>query len=214
MKNLIIFGTGDFAVECYFWLQDAIEKNDSLIFKGFVSTNNDLDENSSLEKYYLGNEYSYIPEENDYFIVAIAGNLSLKEKIVSILNEKNVKYFNLIHPTSIIKTKKLGVGNIFAPYTVISYDVSIMNHNSFNCYTSIGHHAEISSFNAVNSHCDITGHCKISNSNFFGSSVVMLPNSIIGNHNKIAAGSVIYKKFRDNSLISGNPAIKIETIAE
>ena len=104
MKNLIIFGTGDFAVESYFWLQDMVERDDNLIFKGFVSTNNDLGENSPLKKYYLGNEYSYVAEDNDYFVVAIAGNLGLKEKIVSLLNEKNIKYFNLIHPTSIITT--------------------------------------------------------------------------------------------------------------
>lgn len=212
MKNLIIFGTGEFAVECYFWLQDMMEKNNDLIFKGFLSTNNDLEKNSPLLKYYLGNEHSYVSEKDDYFVVAIAGNLTLKQKIVSILNKKNVKYFNLVHPTAIIKTKNLGEGNIFAPYTIVSYDAKILNHNSFNCYTSIGHHAEISSFNAINSHCDITGHCKVSNSNFFGSSVVMLPNSIIGNNNKIAASTVIYKKFRDNSLISGNPAIKIGDI--
>lgn len=209
MKNLIIFGTGDFAIECYYWLLDMILDSKDYTFKGFVSTNNDLNPTSNLNDYYLGNEITYNFNQNDYVVVAIAGNLKIKEKIINFLNEKNVNYFNLIHPTAIIKTQNIGVGNIFAPYTVISFESIINNHNSFNCYTSFGHHAKIGNFNALNSHTDITGHCEIGDSNFFGSSAIMLPKSKIGNNNKVAAGSVIYKRFRNDITIIGNPAVKL-----
>ena len=67
----------------------------------------------------------------------------------------------------------------------------------------------INSFNTFNSHCDVTGNAKIINNNFFGSGARLLPKSKIGSHNKISAGSVIYKGIKDNCIYLGNPARKI-----
>lgn len=209
MKNIIIFGTGELAIESYYWLNDMIKDGAAVKFHGFVASTNLIDKNSSLYDYYLGNENSYNFQENDYIVIAIAGNMRFKKKIITFLENKKYKFFNIIHPTAIIKTDVIGYGNIFAPHCIVSYDSKIKNHNIFNCYVSIGHHANIENCNAINSHSDITGHCKIGNYNFFGSSSVMLPKSNIGDSNKIAAGSVIYKRFKSNALISGNPAIKI-----
>jgi acetyltransferase-like isoleucine patch superfamily enzyme len=61
----------------------------------------------------------------------------------------------------------------------------------------------------LNSHCDITGYAEIGDRNFFGTHASMLPHSKVGSGCRIGAGSVVYKKIKDNILAVGNPAIKI-----
>ena len=210
MKNIYIYGPGSFGEEVYHWLMDYLKEDNSYTFKGFVGSINLFNESSDVYQYYVGSEDEIIFTDNDYIIIAIAANIEYKNKIVEKLKKTKVKFFNLIHPSAIVKSKdSLGEGNIVSPYSIISYDVSIGNFNSVNCHVTIGHHATIGNFNTINSHCDITGYTNIGNDNFFGSSAIMLPKSIIGDHNKVAAGTVIYKRFRNNCTIVGNPAVKL-----
>ena len=210
MKNIYIYGAGSAGGEIYHWLMDYLKTTNEYEFKGFIGSVNLFSEKSELFNLYLCHEDEIDFTDNDYIIVAVAQNIEHKKSIITRFKQRKVNFFNLFHPTAIIKNvDTIGIGNIISPYSILSYEGSLGDFNFVNCHVTIGHHAIIGDFNTLNSHCDITGYVKIGNDNYFGSGAKMLPKSIIGDNNKIAAGAIIYKKFKDDNTIVGNPAIKI-----
>lgn len=206
MKNLIICGSGELARETYFFL-----KNDKRYsFKGFLDFNDNLLQDYELENFYLGNEDEYKFLDTDYVLICIS-NVNIKQKLYEKLNLRKIKFINYFHETAVYDENllQIGEGNIFAPYTVVSNNITIDNCNFFNCFNSIGHDVKIGSFNTFSSHTDITGNVNIGDSNYFGSRVSILPKAKIGNNNKVSAGSVVYKKIKNGDFYHGNPAIKV-----
>lgn len=210
MKNIYIYGAGSAGGEIYHWLMDYLKTTNEYQFKGFIGSANLFNENSKLYNLYLCHEDKIDFTENDYVIIGVAQNIEHKKFIIEKFRQTKVNFFNLIHPTAIVKNlENIGLGNIISPYSILSYEGTLGNFNFINCHVTIGHHVNIGDYNTFNSHCDITGYVKIGNENYFGSGAKMLPKSIIGNNNKIAASAVIYKKFKDNCTVTGNPAVKI-----
>lgn len=208
MKNLILCGTGDFAREVYYWIIDT-ESTSEFKFKGFLDSNNSSLTQYRLEHFYLGNEDEYIFDSNDYVLIPIADSI-IRNKIFTKLNKKNVNFTNFVHPSVKFGGNiQLGIGNIICPNCIFTCDIIVEDFNIFNLNTTVGHNVEIGSFNTFSGHTDVTGHVKIKNSNFFGSRVSILPKAKIGEHNKVAASSVIYKGIRNDSIYMGNPAIKV-----
>tara|TARA_X000000368_G_C23025930_1_gene710164 strand:- start:632 stop:1270 length:639 start_codon:yes stop_codon:yes gene_type:complete len=208
MKDIVVCGTGSFARELYGWIKLS-EANQHIKFKGFLDKDNKSLINFGLEKYYLGNEESYNEADDDFYLIAIA-DVKDREIIYKKLKNKNCNFYNYIHDSVIIGGDiTLGEANIICPNSVFTTDIKIGDCNIFNINTTIGHDVVIDSFNTFSSHCDVTGNVSIVNNNFFGSRVSLLPKCKIGSSNKIAAGSVIYKGIKDNSVYIGNPARKV-----
>ena len=214
LKNLYIYGAGYAGAEIYYLFIDELKKNNEYSFKGFISGQNNFLKESELNNLYLGSEEDIEFDKNDYIVLAIGENLKFKQKIVEELKKTKVNFCNLIHSTAnIVKCEgKIGIGNIFYPLVYITNDVEIGDFNLISGYTAISHNTKVGNFNTFSGACRITGCVTIGDANLFGTGAIMLPHSKIGNNNKIAAASVIYKKFRNNSLIAGNPAIKMDTI--
>lgn len=214
MKNLIILGSGNFAMEIYNYIKLSKKK---IKFKGFLDYQEENLKRFNLKNFHLGNEDNYKFLKNDYVIIPIADPTKRKEIYLKIRYKKNIKFFNYIHETAIINKKfvDLGIGNIFAPNCVVTHNVKIGEFNIFNTMVSVGHDVSIGSFNTINSHCDITGNVNVGNSNFFGSRATILPDVYIGNTNTISAGSVMHKRFNkqknfiNRGIFHGNPAKKI-----
>lgn len=53
---------------------------------------------------------------------------------------------------------------------------------------------------------------QIGDSNSIGTNALVLPHSKIGNNNKIAPLSAVYKGCKDNCYMVGNPALKIGSV--
>ncbi len=208
MTDIVVCGSGSFARELYGWIKHS-EVNQNIKFKGFLDKDNKSLINFGLEKYYLGDEDSYAAADSDFYLIATA-NVNVREIIYKKLKNKNCRFYNYIHESVIIGGDiKLGEANIICPNSVFTTDIKIGDCNIFNINTTIGHDVVIDSFNTFSSHCDLTGNVSIMNNNFFGSRVSLLPKCTIGSRNKIAAGSVIYKGVKDNSIYLGNPARKV-----
>ena len=208
MINILVCGTGSFARELYCWIKHS-EVKQNLRFKGFLDKDNKSLASFGLEGYYLGEEDAYTPADNDFYLIATA-NVDVREAIYKKLKNKKYNFYNYIHDSVIIGGDVIfGEANIICPNSVLTSDIKIGNCNIFNINTTIGHDAIIGSFNTFSSHCDVTGQVSIMNNNFFGSRVSLLPKCKIGSYNKIAAGSVVYKGAKNNSIYLGNPARRV-----
>ena len=136
MTNIIILGTGDFARELYCWIKQS-EKYQNIIFKGFLNDHKNIAPKLfGLEKYYLGCYDTYIPLDNDSFIIAIT-DVNIKEKVYKKLKNRNYKFFNYIHESVIIgREVKFGEGNIVCPNSVFTTNININDCNNFPMFSS------------------------------------------------------------------------------
>lgn len=206
-KNIIILGSGGLASECYQYLQEVIQQDSDITFKGFLSPSNSLSP-YTLENYYLGSEDCYDFSKNDYVIIAIA-DPQTKQQVFTKLKKRNIKLFNLISPRALVthnSSLQMGEGNIIAPFCTIGLNVKIGNCNLLNSSSNISHDCSIGDFNTISSGCILNGSSKIQNSNFLGTFSTLLPKASLESYCQLSAGSIVFKKFKSNVLLFGNPA--------
>jgi len=210
-KNILIAGSSGFASECYGILLDNMTRDKTLHFGGFLAPDNQL-QRYGLEKHYLGHEKDYRFKSEDKIIIGV-GQPALRKKIFDYLKDKRANICNLVSFYSLIAPGlTIGEGNIIAPYCTLPASVKIGDGNLINSYSSLGHDVQVGNFNVISSYCNLTGFSSIGSQNQLGISTIMLPNSCLGNDCKVAPGSVIYKGFKNNVMIAGNPAHKIGKI--
>ncbi|WP_459178017.1 LbetaH domain-containing protein, partial [Helicobacter aurati] len=99
--------------------------------------------------------------------------------------------------------------NVIAPFCVIAYNAKIGTGNVINVQSAIGHDSQIGDFNVIGSYSGFGGFSKLGNGNYLGPRVNLFPKSVVGNNCKISAGSIIFKRMRDDKIAFGNPAVVI-----
>jgi len=209
MKNLLIIGTGGFAREVYWHAQNSIGYGEEFLIKGFLEGNVPLAEHYELPLPVLGKVENYVIEENDVFVVAIAG-ANVKKIIVEMLLNKGAEFINLIHKTAMVSSSaELGKGIIICPFVMISCNTIVGNHVMFNAYSSLGHDAQIGDFSSTMGHVDITGNVKAGIGTYWGSGSRALPSSKIGDYAKVGASSVVLRKVKAGETVFGIPAMPI-----
>ena len=204
----MICGSGALAREVYCWVRDS-NSNENLKFKGFLDRDPASLNKHNLGCFYLGHEDSYRTGLNDRFLIAI-GDSAQREKLFVKLRSREFKFMNFIHDSVLIGGEvMMGEGNIICPNTVLTTNINIGHCNIFNIQSIIGHDVMVGSYNTFSSNCDVTGGCVIGDGNFLGSRVSLLPKCRVGSNSKVAAGSVVYKGVRSDSIYAGNPAKKV-----
>lgn len=207
MKNVVIIGAGGFGREVYWHSQNSIGYKNQWIIKGFIDDNSKLSE--ILEVPLLGSTDNYQIQSEDVFVCAIA-DPKTKSKVVGNMISKGAEFINLVHRNAMISpSAKIGLGNIFCPFTLVSVNVNIGDFVVVNSYSSVGHDTYIGSYSSIMGHVDITGDVFVGEYAYFGSGSIVLPKSNIGAHSKIGAGSVVLKKVKEHQTVFGNPAMPI-----
>ena len=199
MKKVIIIGAGAHAaeVEEYIIENNAIKPEIEIL--GFLDDSLENYQKAQLLFPLLGGIFCYDVPSNVELIITV-NNLSLRAKIIEHFNSKNIKFTNFIHHTSrIFRTSKIGIGNIFCPYTQVGPHVVIGNHNIFNNRASVGHDTIIGNNNIFNPNSGLSGYTKVGNANFFSLNVVTIPNISIGDNNVIAPNMVLEKNIKSDS---------------
>ncbi|MBT2291605.1 acetyltransferase [Paenibacillus albidus] len=207
-KRLVIAGAGSFGREVWQWSEHIPTKDkswDSVVFINDIDTSEKIAE-SQISCPIISKIDDYSPLENDLVICAV-GNPKGKFDIVKRLNEKNVEFTNIIHPTVIISSGvQLGVGIVLCPYTTVSVNAQLGDHVAVNICSTVGQNTKIGEGTIISAHCDITGSCEISNGVFLGSGARILPNSNIGSFATVGAGCVVLKEVEPYKTVIGVPA--------
>ena len=208
MKNLIIIGTGGFALEVYEHAQNSLGYGSEYTIKGFIEGNIpcDYEKYKSLPAKVFGNCLDYKIEKDDIFMIAIA-DPCVKEAVVNIILNKNGEFISLIHNTAVVsKQAKLGKGIFLGPCTAITGNPVIEDFVMFNAYSAISHHCRIGMYSSVMGHVGINGHTIVGHHTYWGSGSRCLPKSRIGNFAKIGASTLVLRNVKDNATVFGVPA--------
>lgn len=214
MKDIAIYGAGGFGREVACLLKRINEEEPTWNLIGFFDDNIEL-KDKMVSHYGLchGGINELNKYDKDINIVVAVGNPIVTKKIVDKINNHNISFPNIIHPSTKCadeETLCIGKGNIVQGDCFFSCDVKIGDFNVLNGSVIFGHDAIAGSYNTFMPAVRISGEVKIGDCNFFGISSIVLQQIKIGNNIRLGAGSVLMTKPKDGLLYIGNPAKKFE----
>ena len=211
MKDLIIIGAGGFGRELLSYAIEIMQTSEcGWRVKGFIDDN--LNAFKGIDTGYpiLGTISEHIIEENAVYVCAISDSKT-RLSIGRDFQEKGAEFINFIHPTAKIRERvKMGVGNIFCPYSGANPDVTIGDFVIVNCYSGFAHDCILGSGCTLSAGCDVTGNCKLGEGVFLGAKVVIIPGRKIGDYAKISAGAVVFTHVKPGKTMIGNPAMVLK----
>jgi UDP-N-acetylbacillosamine N-acetyltransferase len=135
-----------------------------------------------------------------------------REKLVKKIFKNNVK--NLIFNDSKIdeislRNLKKKKGIVIQKYTMISCNVKIEDGVRINIGSQIHHDVSLGKYSTVAPSSVILGSVKVGSYAYIGANSTIMQNIKIGKKSIIGAGSVVIRDVKDNEVVAGNPARKI-----
>ncbi len=211
IKEIYIIGSGGFAKEVYFLIDDINKFSETPKFKfcAFI----DITEHQLLS---IGADQFPIITEDVFISMNKSSDTCLAigigdPKILEKLAEKFAGKFNfpnLIHPSvnAYWTSIKLGQANIITAGCIFTVDIEIGSFNIFNLNTTLGHDSIIGSFNVINPGVNISGGVKIGKGNLIGTNATILQYISVGDYSVLGASSLLTKNLDSNWVAIGSPA--------
>ncbi len=210
-KSIVIVGNSGFARECYAMLRAVMRREPALSVKGFLSFEGYKGDLKELSGLLLGTDDEYAHQPGEYAVIGI-GDPHLRRKAYLKLRARGVPFFTLIHPNAYVdEATSVGEGCIFGSKCYINCNCAIGPGNLFNGLVHMGHDCTVGECNFFGPNVQILGGVNMGGCNSVGATSVIMPAARIGSGNIIAPLSAVYKGCRDNTYMSGNPAVKVGT---
>lgn len=213
MKNIAIYGAGGFGKEVACIINKINEKKPTWNIIGFFDDGVEKGTEISHFGHVLGNKMDLNNWDKPLNIVFAIGSPKILKFLVDKINNSLIHYPNIIHPEVVFADPvsfTIGKGNVLVRGCSFSVDVTIGDFNQFNSISALAHDVIIGSYNVFMPLTRISGEANIGDCNFFGISSILLQCVKVGNHTRIGAGSIVFKKTKDGFLYMGNPAKKMD----
>lgn len=212
MEKIAVYGAGGFGREVKAW----IEQTGGFEFVGF------FDDNRSVNSLVNGAPVlGGISDLNSYpgelSVVFAIGAPIIKKEIIEKVENPNIKYPALIHPSVVIGDREyveIGEGCIIAPNSVISTNVVLGRHVAVNYLCSIGHDTVVKDYSAFMPAVNIAGEVEIGECVYAGTGAKVINRTHIGDHTIVGAGAVVISSLPEHCTAVGIPAkpIKFHTL--
>ena len=198
MKKIAIYGAGGFGRETALMIKQI---NAVQLQWDFVGYYDDYTEGLG------GLEELNAVSEKLYLVVAIA-DPKVRENVVGNIANANIKFATLIHPSAIIDTGHvtMGEGAIIAANNVFTTNIVIGDHSIVNLSCTIGHDVRLGNFSSVMPGVHLSGNVHIGTGVLVGTGARILQNIVVGDRSKIGAGAVVIDHVAENITVVGIPA--------
>ncbi len=203
MKDVIIIGAGGHGAE----IDEYIKYNEKVTGKKVLNIAGFLDDNPANYSNYkytaplIGGARDHKVVPGMHYIIAIA-NLAYRRFFVDKYVSEGAEFLSFFHCSAYIsESAVIGKGTIIGPNVNIGPNVKIGNYSLINSRCSLGHDTTIGDYNFISPNVCFSGFTRIGDENLLGINSCTIPNIIIGNRNKIAAGMVIDRNIEDDTVV-------------
>lgn len=206
-RNVVIFGTGDFAriAACY------LEQDSPHTVAAFTAHAAYIKEPQLLGKPVVPFEEllrSHPPAEYDLFVaVGFKGVNKARAEVFKQCEELGYEFITYVHSgVKLIQPVKLGrnvfifENNVVQPFVEIGDDAILWSGNHIGHDSTIGEHCFISS------HVVVSGHCKVGPYCFLGVNATLRDGLTLGEACVVGAGALILKDAEARSVFKGTPS--------
>ena len=207
-KKIAIIGAGGFGREVQMLIEQINNVENQYEFIGFFD--------DGFEKGVFVNDFPVlggIKEINDVDfelnIVSAIGEPKLKEKLLNLISNKNIKYPTLIHPNVLIGNKKfvnIDEGSIITAGVIITVNINIGKHVILNLSCTVGHDTNIGDFSSFMPSVNISGEVEIGKAVYVGTGAKIINQLEIGEYTIVGAGAVVAKTLPPKCTAVGIPA--------
>ena len=212
-RDMAIYGVGGFGREVLTLIQDINKIKNVYNIIGFFDDGHKMGE--------IINGYPVlggIGELNRWQLplsIAISiGTPSIKKNIFNKINNPNIDYPTLIHPSVIIGDTsyvKIGRGCIICAGTIITTNITIGDFVIMNLLCTVGHDVVINDYSAFMPSCNISGEVMIGEGVYCGTGVKIINQLTIDSYTTIGAGAVVANSLPSYCTAVGVPAKIIKT---
>lgn len=211
MKEIVIIGVGGFGREVKFLIDQINQIDKKYTIVGFYDDAEDLQESyNGID--YLGKieDLNNISEETA--VVLGVGDPIVKSKIVSRLDNPNLYFPTLIHPTAIIGNDDvtIGQGSVICAGNIITCNIRIGDFVTLNLSCTVGHDTIINDFASFMPSVNISGDVIIHENVYVGTGAKIINQLEIGRNTIVGAGAVVSKSLPENCTAVGIPAKPIK----
>lgn len=211
MKNqIVIVGTGGWGREVSWLIERINQVRFSFEILGFIDEN--LPIGTKVENYYVLGNLNSLKKYNDQMNVCIAiGNPKTRKRVVNDVTQLGrFKFPNLIDPSAIVDSNKLGFGNVICAQSVFTVNYCIGNFCNINLACTIGHDVVINSFVSMHPGVNVAGNVTIGACSEIGTGTSINQGLLIGENTVIGASAAVISNIEDFTVNVGVPAKKIK----
>lgn len=148
-------------------------------------------------------------------ILAVPGSpasYTVRDKIISELNEDASRFATLIHPAaSVSPFAKIGYNTLIMAGVVITANAVIGNHVCILPNTVVHHDSSIGDYSLIGSNVTVAGNTSVGSYCYVGSGTSIINGISVGDRTLIGIGSNVIKAVPAKSKMVGNPAKQIQT---
>lgn len=210
MKPIVIFGTGDFSDI----VTELVERDLKREVVGYVVDDDyykigTYNNKSVIPLSKLVNCY---PPSSFTVVLGFIGNkmFTHRREKFNLLVKLGYSMENLIHPSAVISSKRIGVGNIILENCVIGYFSQIGDGNILWPLSSINHHNSIGSFNNFSPSVSTSGGVTIGDCCFLGNNSTYKNKVTVANYTLVGAGTYIYKDTEEYGVYVPKRFVKLD----
>ncbi|MBL0016884.1 MAG: acetyltransferase [Bacteroidia bacterium] len=209
MKKLVIVGSGGFAREVL-WLIEDINKSAGgsdmpYAVLGFIST----DAVSHIQGLPVLGDDAWVFENLDpsvRFVLAV-GDSTLRAKLALDYQQHGLHPLRLVHPSVVMSDEvQLGGGAIVCAGAVLTVNIQIGAFCVVNLNSTIGHDCRLGDFVTLHPGVHLSGGAEVGDLSILGTGAVVLPGIKIGDHSIVGAGAVVTEDLEGNATYMGIPA--------
>jgi sugar O-acyltransferase (sialic acid O-acetyltransferase NeuD family) len=211
MNKIAIFGGGGFCREVKMLIDQINNYEKKYEFIGYFDDG--VPKGTILDGYnFLGGINELNTFSDKLLLVVSIANTQIKRKIIESINNSNISYPILIHPSCIIGDHniKIGEGTIICALTIITINVEIGNHVVLNLACTVGHDTVIGSYSSFMPSVNISGEVSIGENVYCGTGVKIINQVTIGEGTIIGAGALVHKDLPSHCTAVGFPAKPIK----
>lgn len=149
-------------------------------------------------------------DPNEYKVLITVADPKTRNKILKKL-PKNTKFFTFIHPTALIMSNdiEIGEGSFIGAYSILTSNIKLGKHSLLNRGCQIGHDTVCGDFLSMMPGSIISGNCKLGNQVFIGTNSSIREKITICDNVTIGLNTGVVKDIKEKGTYVGSKINKI-----
>ena len=211
MKKIAIIGAGGFGREVKMLIDQINVVSPKYTFIGYYDDGKE--EGILINGFPVLGKVSDLNTVSEEITVALAlGNPVYKKNVVGLVENQNISFETLIHPSVLIGNDEvsIGKGTVICAGNIITCNISIKDYVTLNLACTIGHDTVLEDFVSLMPGVNISGEVVLEEAVYVGTGAKIINRVSVGKNTTIGAGAVVSKSIPENCTAVGIPAKPIK----